>query len=102
MAELIWTEPALADLDEIADYIALDNPAAAEQLVLKVFEHVGQLIDHPESGSIPPEFRRARTYRQIVEPPCRVFYRVDGVKIFIVHVMRSERLLRKKKLTRKK
>jgi toxin ParE1/3/4 len=26
MAELIWTEPALHDLDAIADYIALDNP----------------------------------------------------------------------------
>ena len=29
MAEIIWTEPALADLDAIADYIALDKPDAA-------------------------------------------------------------------------
>lgn len=28
MAEIIWTEPALADLDAIADYIALDKPDA--------------------------------------------------------------------------
>jgi len=27
MAEVIWAEPALNDLDAIADYIALDNPA---------------------------------------------------------------------------
>lgn len=33
MAELIWTEPALSDLDTIADYIALDNPEAARDLV---------------------------------------------------------------------
>ncbi len=26
MAELIWTEPALNDLDTIADYIAMDKP----------------------------------------------------------------------------
>jgi plasmid stabilization system protein ParE len=26
MAETIWTEPALSDLDAIADYIALDKP----------------------------------------------------------------------------
>ena len=32
MAELIWTEPALSDLDTIADYIALDNPDAARDL----------------------------------------------------------------------
>jgi hypothetical protein len=33
-----------------------------------------------------------------VEPPCRVFYRYDGHKVFILHVMRSERLLRKGRL----
>jgi plasmid stabilization system protein ParE len=32
MAEVIWTEPALNDLDAIADYIALDNPEAAMAL----------------------------------------------------------------------
>ena len=29
MVELIWSEPALQDLDAIADYIALDKPEAA-------------------------------------------------------------------------
>ena len=33
MAALIWTEPALQDLDAIADYIALDDPLAARELV---------------------------------------------------------------------
>lgn len=94
MAELIWTEPALADLDAIADYIALDDPAAASRLVQRVFGHVGQLATHPESGSRPPELRQSR-YRQIVEPPCRIFYRWDGARVFILHVMRGERLLRK-------
>lgn len=31
MARLVWTEPALADLQAIAEYIALDNPAAAAE-----------------------------------------------------------------------
>ncbi|MEM8952731.1 MAG: type II toxin-antitoxin system RelE/ParE family toxin [Verrucomicrobiota bacterium] len=100
MAELIWTEPALAELDEIADYIALDNPDAAKRLVRRVFEHVEQLMDHPESGSIPPELLPAKAYRQIVEPPCRIFYRIEDVKIFVVHMMRSERLLRQRNLER--
>jgi toxin ParE1/3/4 len=77
MAELIWTEPALSDLDAIADYIALDKPEAARQLVQRVFRHVEQLAEHPESGSRPNELRRSR-YRQVVEPPCRIFYRYDG------------------------
>lgn len=97
MAEIIWSEPALADLDAIADYIALETPRAATELVKRVFGHVEQLADHPESGSRPQELGRSR-YRQIVEPPCRVFYRYDGRRVVIVHVMRSERLLRKGRL----
>ena len=93
MAEVIWTEPALSDLDAIADYIALENPAAARAFVRRVFDHVDQLIDHPRSGSKPPELRGWR-YRQIVEPPCRVFYREDSNRVFILYVMRAERLLR--------
>jgi toxin ParE1/3/4 len=64
MAEIIWTEPALSDLDAIADYIALDKPDAAQQLVRCVFQHV-ELSNHPKSGSRPPELKGWR-YRQIV------------------------------------
>lgn len=98
MAEIVWSEPALADLDAIADYIALENPVAAAELVKRIFGHVEQLTAHPDSGSRPQELGRSR-YRQIVEPPCRVFYRHDGHKVFILHVMRSERLLRKERLS---
>ena len=97
MAEIIWSEPALSDLDAIGDYIALENPVAAAELVQRVFTHVEQLADHPESGSRPRELNRSR-YRQILEPPCRVFYRYDGKTVFVLHVMRSERVLRSRQL----
>ena len=100
MAELIWTEPALHDLDAIADYIALDKPEAARQLVQRVFHHVEQLVEQPESGSRPPELRESR-YRQIVEPPCRLFYRYDGQRVFVLYVMRGEMRLRKSRLVRR-
>ncbi len=98
MAEVVWTEPALSDLDAIADYIGLDNPQAARELVQRVFRHVGQLAEHPNSGSRPPELRGWR-YRQIIEPPCRVFYREDGACVLVLYVMRAERRLRRGRLT---
>ena len=98
MAEVIWTEPALNDLDAIADYIALDNPIAARDLVQRIFKHVDQLISHPDSGSKPSELRGSR-YRQIFEPPCRVFYRRDGETVYVLYVMRGERRLRPRALT---
>ena len=100
MAEVIWTEPALNDLDTIADYIALDNPAAARELVQRVFRHVEQLIAHPNSGSKPDELRGWR-YRQIVEPPCRIFCRHDRGTVYVLYVMRGERSLRRASLTKR-
>jgi plasmid stabilization system protein ParE len=85
MAEIILTDPALSDLDAIADYIALDNPEVAKILVQNVVRHVGQLADHPESGSKPQELKGWR-YRQIVEPPCRIFYREEGSRVIILHL----------------
>ncbi len=101
MARVIWTEPALSDLDGIADYIALDDPAAAKRLVRKVFCRVEQLIDHTGSGSIPPDLRKLKSYRQLVEPPCRIFYRLSGEDtVYIVHVMRGEMILKRSNLKR--
>jgi|SRR5690606_19704313 len=99
MAQIIWTEPALADLDAIADYIALENPAAAVELVKRVFTHVEQLAAHPASGPRPPELPDWE-YRQISEPPCRIFYRQEGDRVYIVHVMRSERQLQSSRLSK--
>jgi toxin ParE1/3/4 len=98
MAEVVWTEPALSDLDAIADHIAIENRAAAQQLVRRIFQHVAKLADHPRLGSKPPELADSR-YRQIVEPPCRIFYRHDRERVLILYVMRGERLLRSQILT---
>ncbi len=94
MARLVWTEPALHDLNEIAEYIALDNFDAARKLIRTVFITVEKLEDFPNSGRCPPELSGTQ-YREIVCNPCRIFYRVDSDKIFVLYVMRGERKLQK-------
>ncbi|HLY07812.1 MAG TPA: type II toxin-antitoxin system RelE/ParE family toxin [Planctomycetota bacterium] len=93
MARLIWTEPALADLEAITEYIALDKPEAARALVRKVFRAVDKLVLFPKSGRIPPEIPHL-PYREVVVPPCRVFYRFDRRTVVIIHVTRGERQVR--------
>ena len=93
MARLIWTEPALLDLDEIAEYIALDNYLAASRYVQRIFDRAHRLETYPNSGKRPAELQQT-SYREIVVPPCRIFYRVEKDTVYILHVMRSERLLR--------
>lgn len=89
MAEVIWTEPALADLEAIADYIAVENPTAAGEFVRRVFAHIDKLERHPHLGPVPPELEESR-YRHIVETPCRIFYREEGTRVFILHVSFNE------------
>ncbi|RBH94046.1 type II toxin-antitoxin system RelE/ParE family toxin [Xanthomonas oryzae pv. oryzae] len=96
---MVWSAPTLADLEATADDIAIDNVPAAAALVKRVFAHVEQLIEPPDSGSRLQKLKRSR-YRQIVEPPCRVIYRLDGQRIVVVHVLRSERALRKRRISR--
>jgi len=94
MARIIWTEPAVQDLDAIADYVALDKPEAARKLVRQVVAGVGRLRRFPQMGSVPSELG-GLPYRQLVIPPCRVFYRADKKVVYIIHVLRGEQLIRR-------
>lgn len=59
MAQVIWTEPALSDFNAIAEYIAIDKPSAAINLVKKVFSSIERLEQFPESDRKPPEFKKS-------------------------------------------
>lgn len=93
MAEIVWTNPALDQLEEIADYISLDKPEAAFRLVKQIFSTVDNLEQFPDTGHIPSELPNS-IYRELYVKPCRIFYRREGSTVFIVHVMREERQLR--------
>jgi len=94
MAEIVWTEPALDDLEQIAEYIALDKLSAAQALIQKVFSRVDLLSQSPNSGRKVPELSPSK-YKEVIVGPCRIFYRVSEGSIYILHVMRVERELRK-------
>ena len=94
MAQIIWTEPALNNLNDIAEYIEVSNPYAARQLVENVFSTVQRLEQFPDSGRVPEEISTLN-YREVVANPCRVFYKVDNDSVYILHVLRQERDLRK-------
>ena len=90
MAEVIWAEPALYSLQEVTDYISLDNPDAARVLVGKVFQAIDLLERNPELGNVPSELKNT-PYRRLVISQLYLYYRVDDKKIRIVFVDRTER-----------
>lgn len=94
MVEVIWTSPALVELNDIAEYIALSNIPAAKNWVQKVFDKISRLENHPESGKRPQELVNLN-YREVNVNPCRILYKVDSDKVYILHVMCQERDLRR-------
>jgi toxin ParE1/3/4 len=90
VAKVIWTIPALADLERILEYIELDNLDAAKRLAKRVFRKVDRLEGFPNSGAKPKELK-GTPYKRIYESPVYVYYRLDGDQVYIVHVDRVER-----------
>ncbi len=95
MLVIRWADTALSELNAVAEYIALQNPTAASALVQTVFTSVARLADFPMSGRIPPEISEFQ-YREIIVNPLRIFYRQqDENTLYIVHVLRQERDIRR-------
>ena len=79
-----WTRPALADLEAIGDFVARDNPNAADRIVMRIVEAVDKLRDHPHLGR---SGRIAGTRELVIaDTPYVVPYRVvdDDVQILAV------------------
>jgi len=93
MAEVIWSEPALLQLDAIASFIALDKPDAARAVVQKIFEVTDHLARFKKMGRKIPEFPHP-DYRQVWIHPCWIYYRISDDDIHILHVRRAEQPLR--------
>ena len=74
MAEVEWTEEAAAWVRDIYEFIAADNPEAAERVAEGLYLRAEQLRDHPESGYRYPGSRL--NIRILVYGHYRIAYRV--------------------------
>ena len=93
MVEVNWTADALRDLDEIGSYIALDSIRYAEITVEELFMSTEILETFPLSGRMVPEFKN-ETIREIIKGNFRIVYKiVNKIKLDIVTVHHSKRLL---------
>ena len=83
-----WTPTALRDLEALHEYIASDNPAAANRMVEKISDATDALTRNPEIGR---KGRVAGT-RELVISPFVVVYRhgTDAIELAaIIHGSRK-------------
>jgi toxin ParE1/3/4 len=87
---VLWTEPALADLAALHDYISNDDPRAADAMVRRIVDLVErQLLRMPESGR-PGRVPKTRELF-VSGSPYLVPYRVNADSIEILRVMHGAR-----------
>ena len=93
MAEVIWSEESISDIESIYDYITRDSPLYAKYQVESIYNSVERLHLFPESGRRLPEFPHL-PHREVIVGNYRVIYRYDSnsneVKVVsVVHGSRS-------------
>ena len=86
--EIIISEFAEDDLDEIAAYHYSRSPNYVERIISEFEENVMSLQKHPKSGRTVPELERQgiTKYRELIQEYYRIVYEISGNKV-IVHTI---------------
>jgi len=90
MNRIVWTEPALEDVEGIRAYIARDSDSYADALVLEIVEAVERLARFPRLGRLVPELHDGHT-REILVGSYRVAYDVVGDAVRVLTVLHGAR-----------
>ena len=86
-----WTDRALSDLETIGDFIAADNPAAAERWVGMLMATAERAAGAPMAGRRVPELGRDDV-REVFKRTYRIVYRVQDDQLEILTVFEGHRV----------
>lgn len=87
-----WSPLAVDRVSEIADYIAQDDPFAADKWIRSIFDRVKQVKDFSKSGRYVPETRR-KNIRELIYGNYRIIYRIEKNIVSILTVRHIKQIL---------
>ena len=81
------------DLREIIGYISKSNPMNALNVLNKIQDRINSLDHFPERGGYVPELlkQNIKDYRQLIESPWRIIYRIDKNIVNVLLLIDSRR-----------
>lgn len=97
--KVFWTKEALINLQQIEDFISIDNQEAAIRLSDKLILLTKDLGKSPRKGRIVPELLIDRI-REIIYKNYRIVYVIKKNSITILTVFESHKLLSKDDLNK--
>ncbi|MCU7937560.1 MAG: type II toxin-antitoxin system RelE/ParE family toxin [Candidatus Thiodiazotropha sp. (ex Dulcina madagascariensis)] len=89
---LVWSDAALEDIDEIAEYIHRDSPHYAQRVVEALFSATELLPDQPRLGRVVPELGQPHVRERFVYS-YRLIYEIQPEELHILAVIHGKRLL---------
>jgi toxin ParE1/3/4 len=91
---ILWTDPALQDLESIRDYIKRDSEYYASLFIERIIEAVERLETFPEMGHRVPEAEE-ENIREIIFQNYRIIYRLETENVLILAIIHAARDLGK-------
>src|SRR5436309_11113052 len=85
---------ASADIEHICDYIAKDNPDAADQLEDRIHEAIKLLAKFPRMGHVRPDVTDKRYLFRAVGKYI-IAYRIESKELIVVRVLHGARDFRR-------
>ena len=90
MTEYAFHPQARDDLGEIWDYIAADNPDAADRIVAEILEAIRAVVPFPDSGHRRPDLTAA-PLRFLVVREYLIAYAPSKNPLWVIAVMHGHR-----------
>jgi plasmid stabilization system protein ParE len=88
--KLVWSEPALADIESIRDYIRRDSEFYAGRFINRIIEAVETLVELPARGRLVPEADDPNT-RELLFQNYRIMYRLETARIIVLAIVHAAR-----------
>ena len=88
--KIVWTEPALGDLEDIRDYIRKDSEFYARRFVEKIVAAVEKLENFPGVGR-PVLEADDENIRELIYRDYRIMYRFEQKRVLILTVIHGAR-----------
>ena len=92
--KIFWTDAAVADLTQLAEYIAArDSLEMAHVVCDKLEEAASSLVSSPNRGRVVPELQDQGIviYSELIVKPWRMIYRAESRSIYILSIIDSRR-----------
>jgi len=90
--KVIWTDEALCDVEEIAQYIAKDSFFYASSFVTKIIDSTRRLKSFPLTGRIVPE-ENDESIREYFVYSYRIIYEIRNFTVYILAIIHGKRML---------